>query len=422
MAPQWNSSLRQTQSEVVAKSIGSFKKGCHYKLAHAEVVAAVESLYEDKIKPNGRILLKRICERAVSATSMGMTGDANAAGDRVHLGESPFIPPKHLRKVCESCTALYVEPEEGCDYSALLVGRPSDFVDPCSPIDPYPASLWNEFVECIGNLSGEQRLLPGGRYACAVELQARDLRCFAYSTLGQICHIVQLAISQKRFLGYSNGNLVPYHMSEMGAKEQCAFFQAPACSSAGSSSSLPFASWEQTRECLREILRSSGSVALPNVKRIFRARFNLDLSETMFGHTRLLELLQDPRLQDVCSLQLHGKPWLVVKPIERMPICRVSLADNCLSTTIQMIGETSSVSTTSGEDLSSPSSDGLDSDGSSDHAGESLDDRSLLEEILAMDGSVCATVKNTFIQIAPPKTDFRPRSQSLPNVHASGMY
>merc|ERR1712176_1006309 len=88
--------------------------------------------------------------------------------------------------------------------------------------------------------------------------------------LGQICHVVQLAISQKRILGYREGQLVPYLHSDEWVKEQRAFHQQPICSKDGTS--LPLASWEEARECLRQVLDSEcnpdpGVVTLSNVKR-----------------------------------------------------------------------------------------------------------------------------------------------------------
>jgi len=70
----------------------------------------------------------------------------------------------------------------------------------------------------------------------------------------------------------------------------------------------------QARECLRAILASSSEVGvpLPNVKRLFRSRFQLDLSETALGHSRISELLQDVRFQDICTMQLRGNTYVVV--------------------------------------------------------------------------------------------------------------
>merc|ERR1719277_2661973 len=71
----------------------------------------------------------------------------------------------------------------------------------------------------------------------------------------------------------------------------------------------------QTRECLRAILADSSDagVPLPNVKRLFRSRFQLELSETALGHCRISDLLQDVRFQDICTLQPRGNTYVVVQ-------------------------------------------------------------------------------------------------------------
>lgn len=71
------------------------------------------------------------------------------------------------------------------------------------------------------------------------------------------------------------------------------------------------------RNCLIEIMNAAkcseeGVERLANIKRIFRARYHLDLSETMLGHTKLSELLQDPRLADLCSVELWNGSYAVV--------------------------------------------------------------------------------------------------------------
>merc|ERR1712139_242084 len=55
-----------------------------------------------------------------------------------------------------------------------------------------------------------------------------------------------------------------------------------------------------------------GAERLANIKRIFLSQYNLELSETMLGHTKLSELLQDPRLADICSVELRNGGYAVV--------------------------------------------------------------------------------------------------------------
>ncbi|CAE8623667.1 unnamed protein product [Polarella glacialis] len=162
--------------------------------------------------------------------------------------------------------------------------------------------------------------LPGGRYACAQVLVARRLPFLRNRTLGQICHIVQLAISQKKVLGYLNGSVVPYGKSQSMVKELCASTQMPCSGPGRDASGLQLADWTTAKQCLQEILSTAaataqgpGMVPLSNVKRLFRSRFSIELSETMLGHSKLSELLQDERFADVCSVKLEGHGYIVVQ-------------------------------------------------------------------------------------------------------------
>jgi len=286
------------------------------KLSAPEVVASVRSLYSDELKPFGRVLLKRLRERAAAAVAVAQ----GLAVEAVDPETMPKIDPKRLRKVCQTCPQLRVEPEDGREFSVTLVGRPCSFLDVCSPHDLYPTEMWIDAAAYFKNLSTEDMYLPGGRYACARVLLGRGLPFIAGRSLGQICHIVQLALSQKRILGYREGQLVPYLHSDEWVKEQCAFHQQPICPKGGTTS-LPLASWEEARECLRQVLDSEcnpdlGVVTLSNVKRLFRTRFQLELSETALGHSRLFDLLHDVRFRDVCTVQAHRNGQLLVKRVK----------------------------------------------------------------------------------------------------------
>jgi len=47
------------------------------------------------------------------------------------------------------------------------------------------------------------------------------------------------------------------------------------------------------------------------VKRLFRSRFQLELSETSLGHARLCDLLQDDRFSDVCRVKFQTNGYVV---------------------------------------------------------------------------------------------------------------
>jgi hypothetical protein len=273
-----------------------------------EVFAAVESLYADELKPFGRILRKRVAENAVAAEF----------GILVLEGEDlPDVDIDHLKSICSANARMQMNSEPGGDWSALIVGRPSSFVDIYSSSDDYMVEMWEAASTYFQK---EDVRLPGGRYACAQRLHERDLPFFYGFSLGKISHVVQLAMSQKKILGYADGSIVPYVKSQSALKDRCAKSSKP-CTTDSINPSFPIASWETARESLQDILRTSPqhdaqglrTVPLSNVKRLFKSKYNLELSETMLGHSKLTELLQDDRFSDICTVQLQKHGYIVVE-------------------------------------------------------------------------------------------------------------
>lgn len=80
-------------------------------------------------------------------------------------------------------------------------------------------------------------------------------------------------------------------------------------------------SWEEAREFLRHLLltyRSSepAGITISNLKRLFHLEFQRELSQTVLGHVRLLDLLRDPRLSDICSVRAHSNGQMLVRAVE----------------------------------------------------------------------------------------------------------
>jgi len=270
----------------------------------SQVLAAVWSLCQDCLRPYGRLLRKRLAERTMSSDGI----------------PNIDVDIQRLKTTCLSCPDLDVTNEQGGDWSVLPLNlHPkcrATLVDVYSSSDPYPEDFWRAATEYFEGLVEHNMRLPGGRYSCAQALVARKLSFLAGRSLGQVCHIVQLAISRRKILGYLNGAVVPHGRSQSMVKERCAQMQRP-CEGSGAGS-RKVADWPAVRKCLSQIMRSivraNGSMPLSNVKRLFRSRFQLLLSETALGHAKLSELLQDPRLSDICSVRLKGNVYLVLPP------------------------------------------------------------------------------------------------------------
>jgi len=268
-----------------------------------DVLAAVETLYNDELKPYGRILRKRLTERGSGNGCFDVDMDIN-----------------NIQQICEACPLLHVQTEEGNEWSATLKGRRSCFVDVYSPEDHYSSELWQQMAAYFNSFQDSVVMLPGGRYSCAQALMACRLPFLEGCSLGQVSHIVQLAISQKKILGYSKGAVVPYKHSESMVKDQCAESQRPCMTSSRRSKRL--ATWESVRSGMQQILEpcvaNSDAIPLSNLKRLFRFKFRQELSETALGHSKLSELLQDERLSDLCGVQLKGNGYVVVPKLHKI--------------------------------------------------------------------------------------------------------
>jgi len=302
--------------------VGQRQQSAAVRVDAAQVVAAMESLYEDRVQPHGRILLKRIGERMAAAAMSGSDAlPIDASGlkclrGRTGAGEVvPRIDTAHLRRVCERSKLLRAVPEEAGDYSVFLTGRPTNFVDACSEWDCFSEQFWDSAMAYFGaGGAGAKADLPGGRYACARALQALCPPFLQGFVLGEVCHVVQLAISHKKILGYLDGRIVPHRKCELVVKQHSAELQQPAW--ALKKDALPVADLPQARRCLQMILTSQcsqkGSVPMPNIKRLFRSQFGCELMETVFGYARLCDLLSSESFCDICELRLQNSTYTVL--------------------------------------------------------------------------------------------------------------
>lgn len=371
---------------------------CRAGLLSDEVLAAVVTLYEDELRPYGRIIRKRLAEHAEQSAP-----------------QEEVVGAERLRALCEGCPRLRVEPEDGGEFAALLVDRPASFVDIYSRSDPYPEELWREAAEHFASLGdGEADRFPGGRYASARALAARCPPFLRGRSLGQVCHIMQLAITRRQLLGYRDGAIVPYSQSTSMRKSRCAQLKRPCAGRAAAArgddeapgappAELRLACWEQTLRHVREILenaleRGQQQVPLSNIKRLFRSRYGTELSETALGHARLSDLLQDGRFRGVCTVRLQARGYVVV------PAGAVSGEGDSLGVAPGGPAEAAHHSAPLAEEGGAP-------DASPESWEPSTDDEDPAERGL----SPKLRERRTFLELsAPPPPPRRPRSLSCP--------
>jgi len=99
---------------------------------------------------------------------------------------------------------------------------------------------------------------------------------------------------------------------------------------------MSLATWDVVRRCLQEILeeasepgQGAATIPLSNIKRLFRSRYQIELSETALGHSKLSELLQDERFADICTVQLQGHGYIVVQTM-KPSVAAISIAESLL--------------------------------------------------------------------------------------------
>lgn len=261
-----------------------------------DLVLAVQSLYSDGLRPYGRLVRKRLGEIASER------GEAFCDGD---LGR--------LRRFCELSHCLTVQPGEGSEWSVVLPNQHADFVDVYSTHDGYSDAIWVALSQHLCFLESQEDSLPGGRYSCAKALMAARLPALRGLSLGKVCHIVQLAMSQKKLLGYLDGTIAPYNRSSSRMKDTA----AELCVGSSASQQLPLASASDARSCMIDVLESAvrkgkKHVPISTLKRLFRSRFHKELSETALGYTKLSDLLQDGNFKDFCSVRLLERGYVVI--------------------------------------------------------------------------------------------------------------
>lgn len=217
-----------------------------------------------------------------------------------------------MRSICEASCRLIVALEHGGDWSATLVDGASRFADFYDPVDPYPAEMWAQVTSHFAGGSESDLSLPGSRYECARVLKAAGVPFVQGLSLGQVCHVVQLAISARNILGYVRGHIVPYRFSHSQAKAVFAERQLQYSDASGDGCAP--VSWDALVPGVLELLTDAGpgGIGLANLKHVFCTRFGKQISETALGYAKLSELLGDSRLRDLCEIRLQDSGYVVV--------------------------------------------------------------------------------------------------------------
>jgi len=234
----------------------------------ATLTTTLESLYEDRIKPMANYVKGRLKERSCPESIVKNFVELYAQHSDLFVVQQP-------------------SQTQADEASIFFVTEPSWFkgwVDMDSPSDPYDEALWQELAKF---LDGEHTF-AGGRYGMARELMQRSLPFLAPHALGEVCHIVQLAIQHRRLIVYHRKMLKPI---------QAVLCQVPPAASGGAGGE-----GEEIKDmddlCLvlfRMLMHHPQGIRLCRMKQIIKHEFCRKLSEMVFQCTKLIELFnQEP--------------------------------------------------------------------------------------------------------------------------------
>jgi len=274
---------------------------------HKELLLmALEGLYYDKLEPLVPTVARRMEE--VSTTML--------PGENGEMALPSRWPSAQLKELARSTRGVVVEEKPGdCNRCRFfLKGRKRDFVDQSSLNDPYPAEVWQEVKAAVeeGRYEG---LNSQSRYDLALTLRETIPILKGYK-LGEVCHILHLAVNVHRLLGYREGRLVPYKASFNYEKTQNAVTMKP--TAARRLETCPHVeSWQEVCDIISELLAQTPEKGIPlsALKERIRKQFGRELSETAMGHTKLSSFVEDPRLAMNCRLQQVGtEKFLVPAP------------------------------------------------------------------------------------------------------------
>ncbi|CAD7952531.1 unnamed protein product [Amoebophrya sp. A120] len=271
---------------------------------------ALTSLYMDRILPDEKTLKARL---------------------KVHCAEgSPLLTDDFINAYRLLPEYVVVKNENGNIVISLAKELvPADFlgfVDPTSNADPYGKDVWDGFETYLGSMietfqsQSRQQNPTGvtfhrGRYGMAVDLYKRELEFFKDLTLGEVCHVVELAI-QRDLLHYENNLLLP---AQACGKYHNAIYGVPTASAAnqrhtGSSSYIQ--SMEELKYLLADLLtRYPEGFNLSTLKTKIKAYYNKRLSETVFHETKLLTLVTQSPIDTIVKIvKLQGNCGYLCQP------------------------------------------------------------------------------------------------------------
>jgi hypothetical protein len=280
---QTRDDLSNSAADVIAADSQSGKA-----LPTDAVFKAVNSLYDDELRPNLGLVRRRLKELY-----------------------DVLVPITDLRKLIQSLVKAKIISVQGDPQEPVLTlncRQAGSFIDPMDPEEPYDAKIYKRMQVLMDAVavSDPNRLYKGGRYGMAQQLRSVEMPELQQFSLGQVCHIVQHAIA-KKIVGYKKGGaLVPYQLSDSCLKNSA---------ESADSSSVDLLPPIKTVAELRAVLmvlwmnpENHQGLPLSLVKDKIEQYTKRSLSEHLLGFGKLSHLFTIAELEGCCELR-HDEPF-----------------------------------------------------------------------------------------------------------------
>jgi hypothetical protein len=229
-------------------------------------------------------------------------------------GAGKVVPAALLRRAASPNMKLRAEPEVFLAGYRVAPEYFQGFIDPLG-VDVYPEVLWQSFNQYLHDLLGVGQIhectFAGGRYGTAKELVKRSLPFLHGRSLGEVAHIVQLALTPRSPDGCSlrGRGLLSYQADKMivprvlSQKHLLADRGLPTSMSAtrrvGQDCVTDEERWAELKHVLHVVLAEhpeGRSLALLKVD--VEHRFDMILDQSVFKEVKLSHIFETPQLKE----------------------------------------------------------------------------------------------------------------------------
>jgi len=285
--------------------------------AHSIVRWAVKSLYRDQALPRGPLVQWYL---------------------QLMLGFK--LSHKDLRDIISETPGLRTEPAEAkklnftvvldqCDHPCGFKG----FLSEDNVAESLASSIWDEITEILSKGGWPKAEDQSHKYYVVASWLHDVSPLLRERSFGLVLNVVRHCAQGQNsinLLGHRCGLLVPYAQSEECERRINACTGQPTCVAPDEQY---VKTWDELKWCLKQLLSSQKDdvIEVSKVKARFRANFQMELSETVFGYQCLSKMLADPQLTQEFDLEtIQGNRYMLrlrgTSPKESAPKQKICIA------------------------------------------------------------------------------------------------